>query len=133
MIQEDSLVGFNVKLDKDITQKWYKQATPWGCDCADCRYFVEMATKGALSGWIVAILQDLGIPPEKATYVSSLFTDEKGIHYQFSYRIAGFIVSHSEEEQEMLNGRCCHEPYPYGAPGFPEPHFDLEFWDILKK
>ncbi|MBE6955233.1 MAG: hypothetical protein E7449_04905 [Ruminococcaceae bacterium] len=23
--------------------------------------------------------------------------------------------------------RCSHESYPYGAPGFPEPHFDLEF------
>lgn len=23
---------------------------------------------------------------------------------------------------------CRHETYPYGAPGFPTPHFDLEFW-----
>ena len=26
---------------------------------------------------------------------------------------------------------CCHEPYPYGAPDFPEPHFDLEFYATL--
>ena len=28
---------------------------------------------------------------------------------------------------------CCHETYPYGAPGFPEPHFDLEFWVRLPR
>ena len=27
--------------------------------------------------------------------------------------------------------KCCHEPYPYGAPDFPEPHFDLEFYATL--
>lgn len=27
--------------------------------------------------------------------------------------------------------RCCHEVYPYGAPNFPKPHFDLEFWITL--
>ena len=25
------------------------------------------------------------------------------------------------------DGHCCHESYPYGAPDFPAPHFDLEF------
>ena len=29
--------------------------------------------------------------------------------------------------------KCTHEPYPYGAPGFPTPHFDLEFWVRLPK
>ena len=28
-------------------------------------------------------------------------------------------------------GTCCHEIYPYGAPDFPEPHFDLEFYLTL--
>ena len=27
--------------------------------------------------------------------------------------------------------RCTHEIYPYGAPDFPKPHFDLEFWLTL--
>lgn len=26
-----------------------------------------------------------------------------------------------------------HESYPYGAQGFPTPHFDLEFWTRLPK
>ena len=35
--------------------------------------------------------------------------------------------------QGEVEVRCCHEPYPYGAPGFPEPHFDLEFWVRLPR
>ena len=31
----------------------------------------------------------------------------------------------------MKEGHCCYETYPYGAPNFPEPHFDLEFFEIL--
>ena len=33
--------------------------------------------------------------------------------------------------EEWGEVRCCHEPYPYGAPDFPAPHFDLEFWVTL--
>lgn len=33
-----------------------------------------------------------------------------------------------QERQEWGEARCCHEIYPYGAPDFPTPHFDLEFW-----
>ena len=53
----------------------------------------------------------------------------QGIHYQFSYRIVGEILADSD--QDHSNGRCCHELYPYGAPGFPETHFDLEFYATL--
>lgn len=70
----------------------------------------------------------LGIPPEKATYVCQIYPDGDGQHYQFSYRIAGNILS---GEAATGAGRCCHEPYPYGAQEFPEPHFDLEFWVTL--
>ena len=28
---------------------------------------------------------------------------------------------------------CAHNPYPYGAPNFPTPHFDLEFWVRLPR
>lgn len=35
-------------------------------------------------------------------------------------------------EAEIPNWvHCCHDPYPYGAPNFPEPHFDLEFYATL--
>jgi hypothetical protein len=79
------------------------------------------------------ILDELGISPEKATYVCELFTDEAGIHYQFSYRIAGTIIGApiTDGGENGNEGRCCHEPYPYGAPDFPNPHFDLEFYATL--
>ena len=62
--------------------------------------------------------------------MSELYTDEDGIHYQFSFRLAGTILAATSQEKTIL-GRCCHEPYPYGAPDFPKPHFDLEFWVTL--
>ena len=76
------------------------------------------------------MLDRFGIPHEKATYVGELYTDNAGIHYQFSYRIAGSILA-EPENNGTGNARCCHEPYPYGAPGFPLPHFDLEFYEVL--
>ncbi|MBQ5682414.1 MAG: hypothetical protein IIV26_02735, partial [Peptococcaceae bacterium] len=72
-----------------------------------------------------------GIPPEKATYVCELYTDDEGIHYQFSYRLAGTFEEIFNNTGKQLAYRCGHEPYPYGAPGFPEPHFDLEFYAVL--
>lgn len=73
-------------------------------------------------------MQQLSIPPEKATYVCNLYDD----FYQFSYRIAGNILKTPEEEAPQPGeGHCCHEIYPYGAPDFPEPHFDLAFTEQL--
>ena len=83
---------------------------------------------------MLEILDDLGIPPEKATYVCEIYHDGGGLHYQVSYRIAGRILKGDETalvSREWGQCRCCHETYPYGAPGFPEPHFDLEFWMTL--
>ena len=41
------------------------------------------------------------------------------------------VLAHRRELPDWGESYCCHEPYPYGAPGFPEPHFDLEFWVTL--
>ena len=54
--------------------------------------------------------------------------------YQFSYRIAGQILNEAIAKStvnEWGEVRCCQEVYPYGALGFSEPHFDLEFWVVL--
>lgn len=118
------LFGFQVEADLALTLSWYGKAKEWGCDCGHCRNFLELARERKLPVYVIEILDRLGIPPGKATYVSELYTDGEGIHYQFSYRIAGRILS---EPLRQGNARCCHEPYPYGAPGFPEQHFDLEF------
>ena len=123
------LCGYRVSIDEKATQAWYASAAEWGCECGHCRNFLANARKRCLPYEILTLLDKLKIPPEKATYVGELYTDELGIHYQFSYRIVGEILADSD--QDHSNGRCCHEPYPYGAPGFPETHFDLEFYATL--
>ena len=123
------LWGSLVEVDREATRKWYQQAGPWGCTCGHCRNFLVLAEHRKLPESVLETLDSLGIPPEKATYVCELYTDEEGVHYQFSYRIAGHILEKAERSEQI--GRCTHEPYPYGTPNFPEPHFDLEFFLTL--
>ena len=129
-MQELELFGYLVELDLEATRKWYSQTDAWGCSCGHCRNFLEHAKRNTLPGAVSAALKELDIPAEKATYVSELYTDKDGVHYQFSYRLARTNLAAPSQEVTAL-GRCCHEPYPYGAPNFPEPHFDLEFWVTL--
>lgn len=95
--------------------------------------FLKLASQKKLPKYIIETLDELGILPDKATYVCELFTDDAGIHYQFSYRIAGIIthIPNTYDGENCNDVRCCHESYPYGAPNFPEPHFDLEFYATL--
>lgn len=37
------------------------------------------------------------------------------------------------DDSGRVEAYCGHNPYPYGAPGFSEPHFDLEFWVWLPR
>ena len=77
------------------------------------------------------ILEQFGIVPEKATYVCKIVTEEHKSLYQFSYRMVGNILKERDRNTKAFawgEAYCGHEPYPYGAPGFPTPHFDLEFW-----
>lgn len=127
-MHNENLFGYAVEIDRNATENWYAQAKPWGCTCAHCSNFLKAAKKRLLPESVLAALDALCLPPEKATYVGELYTDEAGIHYQFSYRICGNILAAPSEQTDM---RCCHEPYPYGAPDFPEPHFDLEFYAVL--
>jgi hypothetical protein len=133
-MQQTDLYGYQTELDPAATQGWYASAGAWDCPCDDCRNFVKLAKLRALPAPILETLASLGIPPEKATYVGELYTDGAGIHYQFSYRLCGAIRSAPERETDDPYGsRCCHEPYPHGAPGFPTPHFDLEFFATLPR
>ncbi len=119
-----NFLGSLVALDRAATRQWYASAEPWGCDCGDCRNFLAAVRRGMLPGPMTEVLDTLGIPPEKATYVCLLYeTGGMGL-YQFSYRVAGRILRRGRGENW---GGCGHEAYPHGAPGFPEPHFDLEF------
>lgn len=119
-----SLFGFQVEIDETSTCDWYDTFDGWGCACGDCRNFLALARARNLPAAVLEPLDALHIPPEKATYVCQLYPDGDGQYYQFSYRIAGNILS---GEAIGKVGWCGHEPYPYGAPGFPEPYFDLAF------
>ncbi|MBQ3112548.1 MAG: hypothetical protein IJC70_06715, partial [Firmicutes bacterium] len=114
--------GYTVAVDEAATREWYAASPGWGCECGDCRRFLALAQQRALPQPLLDTLDALGIAPHQATYVCELYTDEQGAHYQFSYRLAGEILAAPTDTQAA--GRCCHEPYPYGAPGFPTPHFD---------
>ena len=126
-----NIFGYTVEIDEHATDRWYREAEEWGCECGHCRNFLAHAKAASLPTEVTDILSTLGIPPAKATYVGELY-EENGLHlYQFSYRIAGNILSSPSAESTKYIGRCCHEIYPYGAPDFPEPHFDLEFYAKL--
>ena len=119
--------GGRGEVDLDATRGWYAQAEPWGCECGHCRNFLALARDRKLPEEMLALLDGLGIPPEKSTYVCELYTDEAGMHYQINYRLAGRFLGDWKEGWCT----CGHDSYPYGAPGFPEPHFDLMFWLTL--
>ena len=132
---EYDFFGFQVEIDEEATRSWYAQADEWGCECGDCRNFLKIAHERALPAPLLEILDGLGIPLEKATYVCMLYNNESGYLYELSYRLAGRILSGDEMrdylESDWGTARCWHEPYPYGAPGFPEPHFDIDFTTVL--
>ena len=125
--------NYQVELDEGATRDWYKNSDEWGCKCGHCLNFLTLARNRKIPIPIIETLEKLGIPPEKATYVCMLYSDEDGLHYQFSYRMAGNMLNKpgNGEPQGRDEGRCCHELYPYGAPDFPNPHFDLEFYAVL--
>lgn len=123
--------SYQTDVDLELTQNWYAQAEGWGCDCGDCRNFLKLARERALPAPVLELLDELGIPPEKATYVCEMYPTEGGHVYQFSWRIAGTILSgegKAGDAQGWGEASCLHETYPYGAPGFPEPNFDLNFF-----
>ena len=135
-MKEYNLFGFQVEIDEDATKEWYDKADEWSCECEDCRHFVALTKKKKLPSAVLDILEQFGITPEKATYVCEIITEEHKVLYQFSYRMVGNILEEKDRGTKKFEWGevCCgHEPYPYGAPGFPAPHFDLEFWVRLPK
>ena len=130
----DRLFDSQVEIDLEATKEWYSRGNEWGCECAHCRNFLELARNKQFPEQITDLLESFGIRPEQATYVCQLYDDVKGHYYQFSYRIAGNLVKEANADAAFFTehiGHCCHETYPYGAPDFPEPHFDIEFFLTL--
>lgn len=130
MFQKE-LLGSVVEIDPETTKEWYRRGKEWGCECAHCRNFLELARDKQLPEQVIELLDDFGIRPEQATYVCQLYDDDRGHLYQFSYRLAGDMLSDEKNTTESFDwgtARCCHETYPYGAPDFLAPHFDIEFF-----
>ena len=130
-MKEYNLFGYQIEADKQATKEWYSNFKGWKCDCEHCKNFLVLAKKGQLPTAILDVLKEFEIPTEKPTYVCEITSEEEKILYQFSYRMAGNILEEkndAQEKSEWGEARCCHEIYPYGAPDFPTPHFDLEFW-----
>ena len=134
-----SWYGYTVEVDEPATRAWYAQAGDWSCDCGHCRSFLTLARARKLPGELLDILDGLGIPPEKATYVCELYHDEdwreKGLRYQFSWRVAGRITGRpaGADDGPTWGPRVefpwgglelGHETFPVENE-FPAPHFDL--------
>ena len=130
-MKEYNLFDYQIESDKQATKEWYNTFKGWRCDCEHCKNFLLLAKKRQLPAPILDTLKEFEIPVEKPTYVCEITSEEEKLLYQFSYRMAGNILKEkfdTQEELEWGEARCCHEIYPYGAPDFPTPHFDLEFW-----
>ncbi len=123
-----------VEIDEETTAEWYAAKGPWDCECDDCQNFLKLARNNALPEPIRSVLAELGVPADKATYVCEIMPkDERTslsaqLPYRRSYLERGYRKNTVAEWGEV---RCCHEAYPYGAPDFPTPHFDLKFWVTL--
>lgn len=133
MIKQD-LLGSMVEIDLEATKEWYSSGKEWDCECGHCRNFLKQARNKQLPQQVTKLLERFGIRPEQATYVCQLYDDAEGQLYQFSYRLAGNLIKEAKADAAFFSehiGHCCHETYPYGAPNFPEPHFDIEFFLTL--
>lgn len=130
-MEKATFFDYQVEINRENTAAWYATAEEWGCDCGHCRNYLALAKERKLPSTMLKTLDFLDVFPEKATYLSELYADDEGVHYQVSYRVVGNILTEPKEKENKVTGRCCHEPYPYGAPDFPAPHFDLEFYPVL--
>ena len=135
------LGSYRLEVDVEATRAWYAQAEDWDCRCGHCRNFLALARARKLPEELLAILDSLPIPPEKATYVCELYHDkdwrEKGLLYEFCWRLPGQIL-------DRPAGKDCgpnwgpwvnfpwgdialgHEGDPCSeADDLPKPNFDL--------
>lgn len=122
---------FRVELDEETTQNYYADSVEWDCTCGNCRNFVFLARERRLPGEMLALLDQLEIPPEKASYVCEFYDKDGKLFYQVAYRLAGRILEGTEKNTVPCGDAelfCGHENAPGTADDFPEPCFDLEFF-----
>lgn len=123
--------NFRVEVDEEATRAWYEQAEEWDCTCGHCRNFVLLVREGQLPEELLALLDKLGVPPEKASYVCELYEKEEKLYYQVNYRMAGRVLEGPESGSIPFGGlelSCGREAAPGPTDNFPEPYFDLMFF-----
>ena len=131
-MQRDKIWDYEVQIDKAATAGWYEKSEGWGCECGHCQNFLALVRQKQLPTAVLDLLSNLNILPEKPTYVCEICPTEKGNLYQFNYRVAGCILNEPHPNDTIQfdwgEGFCGHDSYPYGAPDFPEPYFDVMFF-----
>ena len=136
-----SWYGYEAQVDEQATRGYYEKAGEWDCSCGHCRNFLALARERKLPEELLAILDRLSIPPEKATYVCELYHDkdwqEKGLLYELCWRLPGQILDRPSGENcgpnwgpvvkfpwgNIVLGHEC-DPCS-GADDLPKPNFDL--------
>ena len=122
---------FEVEIDEEATRAWYEKSEEWDCTCGHCRNFMLLAGERQLPEDMLDLLDKLGIPPEKASYVCELYDKDEKLHYQVNYRVAGRMIEGSGAEASPLGEvrlLCGRENAPGPADDFPEPFFDIMFF-----
>lgn len=131
-MQSYSIWDYSVEFDRAATVDWYEKSEGWGCECGDCQNFLALVKQKQLPAAVMESLLIFGALLEKPTYVCELYPTEQGHLYQFNYRVAGCILNDPHPHDSIRfdwGSVCCgQDSYPYGAPNFPEPHFDLMFF-----
>ena len=75
-MQKHNYFGFEVEIDENATREWYSKSETWDCECGPCRNFMALEKRKQLPAPVLEILDTLGIPPEKATYVCQLICND---------------------------------------------------------
>jgi len=124
--------GCQAEIDVDTTRRWYETSPVWDCPCGHCRNFVALARDRRLPEEALSILDELGVPPEKATYVCELYHENGNLLYQVLYRLSGRPVKGEMRHIYPWGEMGLHIDVfePSSAEDFPPPWFDLElnFW-----
>ena len=56
-----TLFGIPAEIDEATTAEWYSKQKLWGCECGDCRNFLEQSRQNKLPEPVHAILNELKI------------------------------------------------------------------------
>ena len=118
-----------METDEEATRAWYEKAPEWNCTCGHCRNFVLLAKERRLPKEMLALLDQLCIPPEKAAYVCEMYEKGDKLLYQITYCLPGRVYQETEMENiSFLWGdvNFAQEPAPHDTP--EEEYFDMNLF-----